>query len=158
MANHNFALELPLDNSVESAISKIILRTLYKTELSNKKHRNLFLFPIGNLNFNEEVQDEHFGIWVMHQRINGRDNYNTTSAWRGYSAATVPPGIAFRRARGCGQSPRPCVTSARRRFASATARQRISPDASPATDQRRDSVVSGASRCRRDEPARCERT
>ncbi len=76
MANHNFALELPLDNSVEAAISKIILRTLYKAELSNKKHRNLFLFPIGNLNFNEEVQDEHFGIWVMHQRINGRDNYN----------------------------------------------------------------------------------
>jgi len=76
MANHNFALELPLDNSIEASISKIILRTLYQIELNNKKHRNLFLFPTTNVNFEGEVQDEHFGIWVMHQRINGRDNYN----------------------------------------------------------------------------------
>jgi len=76
MAKHNFALEFPLNNSLEAKISKLFLRTVYEIEKNDLKHENWFLFPTTDVDFSSDYNDEHFNIWLMHQAINGRENYN----------------------------------------------------------------------------------
>jgi len=74
MKTHNIALEIPINDSPTGRISKLVLRTLYEQELSNFRHHNIFIFPIGEV---ERVkEDNRFNIWIWHQIINGRDNFD----------------------------------------------------------------------------------
>lgn len=57
-------------------VSSLILRTIYEQERKNLRHSNIFLFPIGQVDTPCDDQDHHFSTWLMHQVINGRENYD----------------------------------------------------------------------------------
>lgn len=58
-------LELPLGIVSFGAVSTCLLRTLYDREKAGTLPYDIYLFPIGNIDFSSQVVDQQFVTWVQ---------------------------------------------------------------------------------------------
>lgn len=72
----NIALNLPLNKVSLGQVSTLILRTIYEQEVAGLAKHEIFLFPIGQIDFGSQKLDEKFQAWVNSKILNGLENYS----------------------------------------------------------------------------------
>ena len=70
------AFELPLGRVSFGQVSTLILKTLFERERANGKSFEISLFPIGQVDFSSQPQDETFNQWVKEKIIYGLEKHN----------------------------------------------------------------------------------
>lgn len=70
------ALHLPINSVSFGQVSTLLLRTLYEREKAGDNGLEIFLFPIGGIDFASQNVDEDFKIWINQRIAKAYESYS----------------------------------------------------------------------------------